>query len=107
MSVYVVWAAIGAALLLIVALVWRLSKRRTDVVTPSEEPRPIAGEEAARPSGEARPPLHVVEAREEPAPVEAPTPLRAGLAKTRGGFVQRLASLLSRKKIEPGLLGEI
>jgi fused signal recognition particle receptor len=112
MSVYVLWAAVAVALLLVVALVWRLSKRRAAPVAPSEEqPQPIAGEPAARPSPEARPALKLVEGERAPAEAapsaEAPTPLKAGLAKTRSGFVARLAGLLTRKKIEPGLLDRI
>jgi fused signal recognition particle receptor len=108
MSVYVMWAALAAALLAVVALVWRLSKRRGDVVAPPEEaPQPIAGEPAPRPSAEGRPALALVETPAKQPPAEAPTPLRTGLAKTRGGFIARLAGLLGKKKIEPGLVDRI
>jgi fused signal recognition particle receptor len=105
MSVYVVWAIIAAVLLAIVFAVWRLSKSRRAVVAPEEKPTEAVP--APRPE-EGKPGLKLVPAPEKPAlPAEAETPLKAGLAKTRGGFITRLASLLSKKKIDAGLLDQI
>ncbi len=42
-----------------------------------------------------------------PAAPEAAKPLAAGLAKTRGGFIARLAGLLSQKQIDAALLDQI
>lgn len=58
----------------------------------------------------ARPQLQLVPP--EPAPVIATAtprsqPLKAGLAKTRGGFVARISSLLGRKQIDADLLDQL
>ncbi len=98
-SVYFVWGAIALVLLAVVLGVWRMSKRRRPVVLPPEEAP--AKPELAPPTG--KPALKVVEAP----PAEAPTPLAEGLKKTRGGFVARLASLLSRKQIDAALLDQV
>ena len=99
--VYLMWAVAAALLLALVALVWRLSKGRRDVVLP---PLSDEGPGAALPEPKAGgPPLKLV----PPAAVEQPTALRDGLAKTRGGFVARLASLLGRKKFDVNLLEQL
>ena len=59
-----------------------------------EEPEDEGEEEAA-------------EAPAEPEDAEAAAALRDGLAKTRGGFVARLGRLLSKKKIDQEILGEL
>jgi fused signal recognition particle receptor len=99
-SVYVFWGALAVVLLAVVFAIWRLSKRRREIVAPKEEipsGKPEAG--AARK-------LELVPPVEKPA-AEEPTPLAKGLAKTRGGFVARLAGLLSKKQIDAELIGQI
>jgi fused signal recognition particle receptor len=62
---------------------------------PTAEPAPPAAE-AAREA-----------AREEPVDAEARDAYKAGLAKTRGGFVSRLGKLFGRKKIDAQTLDEL
>lgn len=64
----------------------------------ADEPAPPAAEPAAAPAEP--PPAEVVDA-------EARDAYRAGLAKTRGGFVARMGKLFGRKKIDAQTLDEL
>jgi fused signal recognition particle receptor len=96
---YLIYAFAGAALLIALLVVWRLSKRRRAPVLPPEEAKPkleLVPEEAKE------------EKKEEKKPeVEKPTALKEGLSKTRGGFIARLGGLLGKKQIDKALVDQI
>jgi fused signal recognition particle receptor len=66
-----------------------------------EDEEPARGEEEEEPEEEEE------ERAAEPARGADAAALRDGLAKTRGGFVARLGRLLSKKKIDQDILGEL
>jgi fused signal recognition particle receptor len=100
-QVYVLYAVALVVLLALLAIVWRLAKRRRPPVAPPLEP------ERERPKLELVPP-DKAPAAAAPAPTEeAPRPLKDGLAKTRGGFIARLGSLLAKKQIDAALLEQL
>jgi len=73
-----------------------------------ERKRPRPGEPEAKPEPEAEPRPAATEARPEPAvDAEARDAYKAGLAKTRGGFVARLGKLFGKKKFDAETLGEL
>jgi fused signal recognition particle receptor len=101
---YLIYALALGALLIVLVVVWRLSKRRRAPELPSEKPT------------EAKPDLKLVPEekpekkpgkKEEKPPAEKPVALREGLAKTRGGFIARLGGLLSKKQIDKALVDQI
>jgi fused signal recognition particle receptor len=97
----IAWVAV-AAVLLIVVVASAASRRRRKLPT-AEETKPGA---AAVPSPEGPIPSTIHEG--PTAPVERlPSALGAGLAKTRGGFIARLGSVLGRKQIDESLIGEL
>ena len=114
-SVFLVYVGIAVLVAAAVLWVWWMSKRRREIVAPPGETRPeeIKGASRPAPSPEAEikaksaPQLKLVPPVAERLPGELPTSLKVGLAKTRGGFVARLAGLLSKKKIDAGLIDEI
>ena len=108
---YILYLILSVILLAAVFLIWRLSKRRRDVVAPAENEKPSPIPPGEKPA--ARPELKLVSPATAPA-AEAPAPraeerrsLQEGLAKTRGGFISRLAGLLGSKKIDASLLGQV
>ncbi|HEX2570095.1 MAG TPA: signal recognition particle-docking protein FtsY [Polyangia bacterium] len=112
---YILYLILSVILLAAVFVIWRLSKRRRDVVAPAPEagqPSPIPpGEKpAARPGLKLVSPATTAEAaapRAEGHRAEEERSLQEGLAKTRGGFISRLAGLLGSKKIDAALLGQV
>jgi fused signal recognition particle receptor len=96
----ITWIAAASVLLaLIVALVAARRRRRL----PPAEVAP--GKEAA-PSPEGVVPSTIHEG--PTAPVERlPSALGAGLAKTRGGFIARLGSVLGRKQLDESMIAEL
>jgi fused signal recognition particle receptor len=81
-----------------------------------QKPRPSAGkpepkaEPKAEPKQAKEPKKKKPEPEPEPAPeadAESAAAYKAGLAKTRGGFVARLGKIFGKKKIEAGLLEEL
>ncbi|MSP63679.1 MAG: signal recognition particle-docking protein FtsY [Myxococcales bacterium] len=108
MSVYILYAAVAVLLLAAIFAVWQLSTRRRAPIAPPEEARSSPLPEARAGGGK----LQLVPPEAKPAKVaspsqDAPTPLREGLARTRGGFIARLAGLLSKKKIDADLIEQI
>jgi fused signal recognition particle receptor len=97
-NAYVLYAAVGTALLIVLVLIWRLSKRRRPPVAVEQE--------AKRPELKLVPPEPEAKRAEAP-PAEEARPLKEGLAKTRGGFIARLGSLLGKKQIDAALLDQL
>ncbi|HZS39341.1 MAG TPA: signaling recognition particle receptor family protein, partial [Polyangia bacterium] len=99
MQVYLIYAAAAVALLALLAIVWRMARKRRAPVEPAGlEP------EKARPDLKLVPPAR--EAEVAP-PVEKPRALKEGLEKTRGGFIARLGGLLGKKQIDAALLDQL
>jgi fused signal recognition particle receptor len=85
-------------------------KRLRDAREREEEAEEAAREEAPEQpevDEEEEKPEEPEEEEEEEAPTAAEAELRDGLARTRGGFVARLGRLLSKKKIDREILGEL
>ncbi len=80
--------AVATVAVAVVALVVR-ALRRPSLPPPPAEVKPELAPPVAAP------------------PAERPKPLREGLSRTRGGFVARLAGLLSKKEIDPALLDQL
>ncbi len=103
LQVYLIYAAILAVVLLLVGGVWLLARRRrAPIAPPAEKARPDLklvppAPEAAEPVAEKAPPVEK----------EKPRALSAGLARTRGGFVARMAGLLGKKQIDAAMLDQL
>src|SRR5947209_693088 len=95
------WPLLATALAALVAAVVALAVRARRRALPPPAERPGL---APSPAEKALPPAGVAPAL--PA-VELPTALREGLARTRGGFIARIAGLLAKKEIDAALLGEL
>ncbi len=92
----VVFLAIAAAIALGMGILVRRARRGAELPTKAEQPKlpeSRAAIEAAKPT--------------EPAVTREETALRAGLEKTRSGFIAKIGSLLQGKKIDPQLLGQL
>ncbi|HUS63002.1 MAG TPA: signal recognition particle-docking protein FtsY [Kofleriaceae bacterium] len=88
----------GFAIIVLLMGVYILSKRRRPPVVPPAEPEPE----------KVRPDLKLVPGEPEALPaVEKPKALKEGLAKTRGGFIARMAGLLGKKQIDAGLIDQL
>ncbi|HUJ58489.1 MAG TPA: signal recognition particle-docking protein FtsY [Kofleriaceae bacterium] len=74
-----------------------------------KRPRPEAAEPEAKPEPEVEQPAEPEPAAEPPAQADAETTAayKAGLAKTRGGFVARLGKLFGKKQIDAQTLDEL
>jgi fused signal recognition particle receptor len=83
-----IYAAIAAAVLAVIAIVVAVTRKKPAL--------PAARPEAEKPALEAPAP-----------PVEKPKALRDGLAKTRGGFIARIGSLLAKKQIDKALIDQL
>jgi fused signal recognition particle receptor len=99
---YLIYALVGAAFLIALLVVWRLSKKRRAPVLPPEEAKPQL--ELVPPGKEEKREGKPAEKKPE---VEKPTALREGLSKTRGGFIARLGGLLGKKQIDKALVDQI
>lgn len=75
--------------------------------TRRERKRPRPGEPEARPEAAPRAPVAPEAPREPAVDAEARDAYKAGLAKTRGGFVARLGKLFGKKKIDAETLDEL
>jgi fused signal recognition particle receptor len=88
----------GFVIIVLLMGVYILSKRRRAPVIPPAEPEPE----------KVRPDLKLVPGEPEALPaVEKPKALKEGLAKTRGGFIARMAGLLGKKQIDAGLIDQL
>lgn len=86
----------------------RLGVEPEDERPKRERRRPRPGQPDARKSADGRKPAEVVPvASEPPTDAEAREAYRAGLAKTRGGFVARIGKLFGKKKIDAHTLDEL
>ena len=110
MSPYVLYAILAVVVLAVLGAVYALSKgkKRAPVVPPeAEKERPDL--KLVPPEAEARkkeaPPVEEVPAK--PAVDEGKRALKAGLAKTRGGFISRIGGLLGKKQIDAGLVEQL
>ena len=111
------WLLVAVAALAVLAVVAALVLRRRG--KPAPPAREQGGGAEADPQQEQRTAGRKAEASTRPAAgaeagmaaarpaAERPTAWSDGLAKTRGGFVARIASLLGRKEIDAALLGEV
>ena len=109
--------AIAAVVLVLVLLVLRRSAARTreraastrerleDEAPKRERKRPRPGQPEA-PAAAAKAPARPVR-DEPPTDIEARDAYRAGLSKTRGGFVARLGKLFGKKKIDAATLDQL
>src|SRR5438552_2090615 len=88
---YLMFAVIGAVLVVALFIIWRLSKKRRAPQIPTEEVKPK---------------LELVPEQKKPE-AEKPTALKEGLSKTRGGFIARLGGLLGKKQIDKALVDQI
>jgi len=83
-------------------------KRKGQKPKATAEPEPEAEEPEAEELEAEEPEAEEHEAEEHEAEAhEADEKLRAGLAKTRGGFVARIGKLFAKKKIDEDVLGEL
>jgi len=82
----------------------RKRPRPGDSLAPKSPEPPPDGTRAAKP---AEPEPKAAEPGEAPVDAEAREAYKAGLAKTRGGFVARLGKLFGRKKIDAQTLDEL
>lgn len=94
------YVVVGFVLIAVLFGVFVLSKRRRPPVVPEPE--------RGKPELKLVPP-EAPKAEEKPAPppAEKPKALREGLAKTRGGFVARMAGLLGKKQIDAELVDQL
>ncbi len=86
------------------------ARERLGVAPEIEEARPRRERKRPRPGQEAKPEEAAREEKPEAAEAvdeEAAAAYKAGLAKTRGGFVARLGKLFSKKKIDAATLDEL
>ena len=91
------------------------ARERLGVSPEAEEARPRRQRKRPRPGQAALPQDEVTARREEreereevgPADAEAAEAYKAGLAKTRGGFVARIGKLFGKKKIDAATLDEL
>jgi fused signal recognition particle receptor len=81
----------------------RERRPRPEVKKP--EPKPERERKARKPEPEPEPEPEPDD--EEPADEEEVAAYKAGLAKTRGGFVAKLGRLFGKKKIDADILGEL
>ena len=98
-SGYWIYGVALAIVMLGVLLVWRLSQRRREIAPPEEAgkvPTPLAATAESAAAVKVAQPVG-----------EQPRALKEGLAKTRGGFIARLAGLIGGKKIDAEILGQL
>jgi fused signal recognition particle receptor len=79
---------------------------RTRPPAPRAKPKPTPDDDDADVADVAATDAEAAEAEAEAARVES-AELRAGLARTRGGFIARLGKLLGKKQIDAALLDEL
>lgn len=72
-----------------------------------DEPSTSDADQERAPSGPEEAATRPAEEPEEPADAEATEAYRAGLARTRGGFVARLGKLFSKKQIDAATVDEL
>jgi fused signal recognition particle receptor len=99
--IYVVLAAVFAVALLVI---WRMSKKRREIVAPPEAERPKL---EAVPPAERGPAVAEKPPVVEKPPVEKGKDLKEGLEKTRHGFVARIGSLIGKKQIDQALVDQL
>ena len=93
--------AVAIALIAVIAVVVVRRGRKGAELPPSDEKAVPEKPEAGKPEAGKAP------ARIAPVEKEKPRAWSEGLAKTRGGFVARIAGLLGRKEIDPTLLDQL
>ena len=117
MSNELIELGVAVAVLVLVLLVLRRASNRSRAQAPQSVRERLGVEEEARPKRERRRPREPLE--EAPAKEEVPAKeeeisdeaareaYKAGLAKTRGGFVAKLGKLFGKKKIDAATVDEL
>jgi len=113
MSNELIQLGVAVVVILLVLYVLRRASLRSRAQAPQSVRERLGVEEEVRPArkrpkAEVPPPEPEPEAVEEPVSDEAAREAyKAGLAKTRGGFVARLGKLFGKKKIDAGTVDEL
>jgi len=113
MSNELIQLGVAVVVILLVLYLLRRASLRSRAQAPQSVRERLGVEEEVRPArkrpkAEVPPPEPEPEAVEEPVSDEAAREAyRAGLAKTRGGFVARLGKLFGKKKIDAGTVDEL
>jgi len=116
MSNELIELGVAAAIIILVLLLLRRASNKSRAQAPQSVRERLGVEEEARPKRERRRPREPLEeAKPEPPPKEAEEisdeaareAYKAGLAKTRGGFVAKLGKLFGKKKIDAATVDEL
>jgi len=108
---------VAVVAILLILFVLRRASQKSRAQTPQSVRERLGVEEEARPKRKPRPEVaEKKEAKAAPEPEEVEQPVsdeaareayKAGLAKTRGGFVARLGKLFGKKKIDAATVDEL
>jgi len=116
MSNELIELGVAIVAIVLVLLVLRRASNRSRAQAPQSVRERLGVEEEARPKRERRRPRPELEEPEPPKEEEKPEQIsdeaareayKAGLAKTRGGFVARLGKLFGKKKIDAATVDEL